>query len=102
VHASAERPRLRPGDFTADGRSADPSYSRTSESKSPAIRKGTTADHRDVNLQITLAGLIMVFEDGNFVELTSKTNSGAFSPSLPIREPLLKFVEINVVNRGNV
>jgi hypothetical protein len=58
--------------------------------------------HRDVNLQITLAGLIMVFEDGNFVELTSKTNSGAFSPSLPIREPLLKFVEINVVNRGNV
>ena len=66
-------------------------------SKSPSIRKGPPrcqfTDH--------VAGLITPFEDANFVGLTSKTNSGTFSPFLPIRVRLLKSVEINVVNGGN-
>jgi hypothetical protein len=44
----------------------------------------------------------MVFEDGNLVELRGRTNSGAFPPRLPIAVFLLKLVEINVVNRGDV
>jgi hypothetical protein len=44
----------------------------------------------------------MMFEDGNLVELRGRTNSGSFPPSLPIGVFLLKLVEINVINRGDV
>jgi len=44
----------------------------------------------------------MMFKVGDFVELTSKTNSGSFSPLLPIRVLLLKLIQIDVVDRGDV
>jgi hypothetical protein len=47
-------------------------------------------------------GLFTMFEDCNFVELRGMTNSRTFPPYLPIGVLLLKLVEIDVVNRGDV